>query len=268
MALHGHLVPSLVTEYQQRTSCLSRRRSGGLARFSVQFPPEQEEEVKHVSRINGVCRRRRGMTMLWHTNPWCLCAVWTSLARPNGLWTERGSTALSSVLKTTKKKEQAGEMPSPAHTITFWPFYVVKQTRSSPINSTTHPPPPPSPPTGPSTFSITLLLSLPSLNRWDLIWLYYGDHLGDCTINQSEDGRCGQLPVNQPRGHWSFDGDRAGEKERDSMKWTREAAPLSLTGLVEEKHLESRLLVSLPLFFVSSTNLGDERHLQRKMCNS
>lgn len=102
----------------------------------------------------------------------------------------------------------------------------------------------PLPPTGPSTSSITLLLSLPSLDRWDLIWLYYGDHLGDCAINQREDGRCGQLPVNQPRGRWSFDGDREGEEERDSIKWTKKAAPLSLAGLVEEKHFKSQL----PLF--------------------
>lgn len=102
MALRSHLVPSTVTEFQRRKSCFSWRRSGGLAGFSVEFPPEQEEEVKHVSRINGVCRRRHGKTTLWHINPWCLCAVWTNLTQPNGLWVERGSATFSGVQAANK----------------------------------------------------------------------------------------------------------------------------------------------------------------------
>lgn len=85
-----------------RKSCFSWRRSGGLAGSSVEFPPEQEEEVKHVSRINGVCRRRHGKTTLWHINPWCLCAVWTNLTQPNGLWVERGSATFSGVQAANK----------------------------------------------------------------------------------------------------------------------------------------------------------------------
>lgn len=102
MALRSHLVPSTVTEFQRRKSCFSWRRSGGLAGFSVEFPPEQEEEVKHVSRINGVCRRRHGKTTLWHIDPWCLCAVWTNLTQPNGLWVERGSATFSGIQTANK----------------------------------------------------------------------------------------------------------------------------------------------------------------------
>lgn len=216
MALRSHLVPSTVREFQRRESCFSWRRSGGLAGFSVEFPPEQEEEVKHVSRISGVCWRQHGKTTLWHINPWCLCAVWTNLTQPNGLWVERGSGNFSGV-QTANKCATGGRRLQHTQLSTwlakkkkaltlFQCPEDVQRTESSPINAP--PPPPPSPPTGPSTSSITPLLSLPSLSRRDLIWLYYSDHLGDCAINQIEDGRCGQLPVNQPRGHWSFDGDR------------------------------------------------------------